>query len=112
MKNISKIYISKVCNELNDNRIAVIAIGDCPVFIHLNGIARSLKIPYLAIKWDAAATLAHGLDEENVGRNSRFTEEDFPYNLNIHPPASKLLQALTDLIEYYKWEYITILYMG
>ncbi len=87
----------------------MIAIGNCPVFVHLNGIASSLKIPYIAVKWDAAATQ---LDEENAGRNGRPTEEELAYKLNIHPPASKLLQALTDLIEYYKWEYITILYLG
>ena len=43
------------------------------------------------------------------------SSSSFPYRssdniINIHPPANKLMKAVIDLIEYYKWEYVTILY--
>ena len=46
-------FILKVCNEINEERIAIIAIGNCPVFLHLNGIANSLQIPFISIKWES-----------------------------------------------------------
>lgn len=43
----------KVCNELEDGRIAVIGIGDSPAFAHINSVCASLQIPFLAIKWES-----------------------------------------------------------
>ena len=39
-------------------------------------------------------------DEDNVRINQ----------INIHPPTHKLLKAIIDLIDYYRWEYITLLF--
>lgn len=102
------IYFFKVCNELNDKRIAIIAIGGCPVFLHMNGIANSLKIPFISIRWES-------IEEENTFIRNVKNSDDESINsnkLNIHPPAHKLMHAITDLIDYYKWEHITILYQG
>jgi hypothetical protein len=99
-------FILKVCNEINEERIAIIAIGNCPVFLHLNGIANSLQIPFISIKWES-------MDEEiSTLTNNNFYDEtnSNPIKLNIHPSPSKLTDAITDLIDYYKWEQITILY--
>lgn len=79
------------------------------MFLHLNGIANSLKIPYISIRWES-------LEEENILIKSSKNFEDIDSiavnKLNIHPPANKLMNAITDLIDYYKWEHITILYQG
>ena len=99
-------FILKVCNEINEERIAIIAIGNCPVFLHLNGIANSLQIPFISIKWES-------MDEEisTLTNNNMYDETNLhPIKLNIHPSPSKLTDAITDLIDYYKWEQITILY--
>jgi hypothetical protein len=96
-----------VCNELAEGRIAIIAIGENPAFMHIHAIADSLKVPYISIKWDsleeenaiiAAATQASADGERQINQ------------VNIHPPAYKLMKAVIDLIDYYKWEYVTILY--
>jgi hypothetical protein len=31
-------------------------------------------------------------------------------SLNIHPPANRIIEAVIDLVNHYKWEYVTILY--
>ena len=96
-----------MCEEVHEGRIAILAIGDSPVFLHMYAIASSLKIPYLAIKWDS-------LEEENqILKNANMGNDDERMQINqinIHPPAYKLMEAIIDLIDYYKWEYVTILY--
>ncbi len=74
----------------------------------LQAIANSMKIPYLTIKWNT-------LEEENQALSNildSLDNEVEPANqvLNIHPPAFKLMKSIIDLIGYYKWEYVTILY--
>lgn len=102
-----------MCNELNEGRIAIISIGDCPVFSYIQSIANSLKIPYLSIKWE---NYNHrGENNNNNSANNELIQANEEYieynsNLNIHPPANKLIEAVIDLISYYKWEFITILY--
>lgn len=32
------------------------------------------------------------------------------FELNMYPSTSKILEAITDLINYYKWEFITVVY--
>ena len=34
----------------------------------------------------------------------------FCHQVNIHPPASKIITAIIDLVHMYKWEYVTVLY--
>ena len=44
---------------------------------------------------------------------SRFNQNDEKISsnkINIHPPANKLIKAYIDIIELYKWEYVTILF--
>jgi hypothetical protein len=94
-----------VCKELDDGRIAILAIGDNPIFSHLNMIANSLRIPFIYIKWN-------NLEDEHEKLNSVGNEDDIAQlnYINIHPPAHKLMKAIIDLINYYKWEYVTVLY--
>ena len=99
-------FVCKVCDNLNDGRIAVLAIGSHSVFLHLHSIADSLKIPYIAIKWES-------LNEENslVERTNSWRDEASQINqVNIHPPAHSLMKAIIDLIFYYKWDFVTILF--
>ena len=96
-----------MCNELNEGRIAIISIGECPVFSYIQSIANSLKIPYLSIKWEN-----YNNKEQNINNELLQNDEYIEYNsnLNIHPPGNKLIEAMIDLISYYKWEFVTILY--
>jgi hypothetical protein len=91
----------KVCNELNEGRIAIITIGNCQVFSYVQSIANQLKIPYLTIKWENQRELQHQDNEEFIELKS---------SLNIHPPANRIIEAVIDLVNHYKWEYVTILY--
>ena len=134
----------EVCNEFEEGRIAVVGIGENPIFTHLHGIADSLNVPFISINWDS-------LEEENeiialttkmnkkeklmkyVNNQNNLTD-DYDYGsdsmeqlrseiltqkepmkdtinqINIHPPAKKLMKAIIDLIDHYKWEYVTLLY--
>jgi hypothetical protein len=95
-----------VCSDFDDGRIAVLAIGSHPVYLHLHAIAESLHIPYISIKWES-------LSEENSIINSlashagEITEIN---QINIHPPAHSLMNAIIDLIFHYKWEFVTVLF--
>jgi hypothetical protein len=98
---------------LNDGRLAVIAIGENPVFIYIQSITNTLKIPYISIKWDT-------LEEEHtiLSLAAAYQSDIYENNdsqilinqINVHPPAYKLMKAIIDLIDHYKWEYVTILY--
>lgn len=59
-------------------------------------ISNSLDIPYLSIKSDANLDLC-------VKSKDKF-------ELNLHPPINKLLDAIIDFVTYYKWEFVTVLY--
>lgn len=75
--------------------------------MHIHSLANSLKIPYISIKWNS-------LEEEQVilnNLNQIYDDEPVQLNhVNIHPPAHKLVKGIIDLIDYYKWDYVTILY--
>ena len=103
---------------MNEGRIAIIAIGNSPVFLHLYSIADSLSIPYISIKWES-------LEEENSiiaranmlfsgsynhDKESDYDEDTKINQINIHPPANTLMNAIIDLVHFYKWEYVTILF--
>ena len=97
-----------LCNELSDGRIAVITIGESPVFLQIYSVTRSLQIPYISIKWES-----QGAEEQNQSSKINDALEQVAFlshQINLHPPASKLMRGITDLINYYKWEYVTILY--
>ena len=94
---------------MTDGRIAVIGIGDSPVFNHLQSISNSLKIPFISIKWN-------GIEEENslianeVNHNNADEISLRHSQINIHPPAHKMMKAIINLIEHYKWDFVTIIY--
>jgi hypothetical protein len=93
-----------VCSDFDDGRIAVLAIGSHPVYLHLHAIAESLHIPFISIKWES-------LSEENSIINSLTSHVDTEINqINIHPPAHSLMNAIIDLIFHYKWEFVTVLF--
>ncbi len=103
----------KVCKELKEGRLAILAIGVSPVFDQLRSIANSLKIPYIAIKWDDENKLTNLQKEATT--LSQTQSEIYSYythvnQINLHPPANKLIHALIDIVHMYKWEYITVLY--
>lgn len=84
------------------------SIGESLIFKHIHSIANSLKIPYIAIKWE-------NLEEEykiiDYYLNEPDDEPKLENNLiNIHPPANKIIKSIIDLIDFYKWDYITVLY--
>jgi hypothetical protein len=52
-------------------------------------------------------------DEQSLAAKISNTIEEVMFQshrINLHPPANKLMKGVTDLIHYYKWEYVTILY--
>jgi hypothetical protein len=91
---------------LSEGRIAILVIGSHPVFLHLHAIADSLHIPYIAIKWES-------LSEENsiISRVTSHVDDITDINqINIHPPAHSLVNAIIDLIFHFKWEFVTVLF--
>ena len=63
-------------------------------------------MPYISVKWES-------LNEENsiIARAQSKHVEDTQINqINIHPPAHSLMNAIIDLIFYYKWDFVTILF--
>lgn len=105
---------------MNEGRLAVIGIGNNPTLYHMETIATSLQIPYIAIKWYENYELEvrqTKFDDEEVTH----TELDENYqniydddlnstSINMHTPSSRIMNAIIDLVGYYKWDYITILY--
>jgi hypothetical protein len=127
-------FILKVCNEINDGHIAVIAIGDSHVFLNLYAITNSLKIPYISIKWDSVedsnsiVSFSTKLNNEfedmkdianqdgskktnkmNTKLEDSLAESDLT-QINLYPPAHKLMKAVLDLVNFYNWDYVTILF--
>ena len=86
----------KVCKEIDSGRIAVLTIGNSRVFELAKLISNSLNIPYLTIKSDTNTDPSINNDDK--------------YELNIHPPVNKIMEAIIDLINHYKWTHITVLY--
>lgn len=64
-----------------------------------------MEIPYIAIKWDNKNKYNTVLEPP-----SNKITKTYPFELNIHPPASKLMTSIIDLIKMYKWDFVTILY--
>lgn len=118
-----------VCSELAEGRIAIIGIGNSDIFRHLHSIADSLKIPYISIRWETFEEENQTL-EASLNAATAFSSNSFPTpplhpqqlmdedesgrgvinQISMHPPARRLMKAVIDLIDYYKWEYVTILY--
>ena len=81
-----------------------------------------MKIPYIAIKWenheDENAIIAKmtsllsskSLQEEEEESGDDDTDYGHTNQINIHPPSNTLMSAIIDLIAFYKWEYVTILF--
>jgi len=56
-------------------------------------IANSLDIPYMSINPDATSSIISN-----------------EFELNLHPPVNTLLNAIFNLIKYYKWTLVTVLF--
>lgn len=102
------LIVQKVCNELEDGRIAVIGIGESAVFNHINSVCASLQIPYLAVKWDSVdddtdVNETSSDDTTALPPLSQSTSPNSPIDqalhrpqdniINIHPPANKLMKV-------------------
>ena len=102
-----------MCNELAEGRLAIISVGTSPVFNQIKLITNFFKIPYLAVKWENEKLSELPMSElsaaEEHADEPKATNE-FPTYANMHPPANYLINAITDLIIEYNWEYVTILY--
>ena len=72
-------------------------IGNSRVFELAKLISSSLNIPYLTIKSDTNTDLT-------------INNDDNKYELNMHPPINKLINAIIDLMDHYRWTFITVLY--
>jgi hypothetical protein len=68
----------------------MITIGNSQVFDLVKIVANSLNIPYLTIRSD----------------NQLITDS----SINFHPPVLKLNEALIDMICYYKWKFVTLIF--
>jgi hypothetical protein len=91
-----------VCTELHEGRLAVIGLGNSPTLDHLSSIATSLGIQYIEIKWE-------NFDENR--QDELLSDFDFLNNpINMHVPSFKIIDTIVDLIYFYRWEYVTILY--
>ena len=117
-----------MCRDLNEGRIAVIGIGSNPTLRHLETITTVLNIPFLSIKWnnnhDKEPLVISSSNQNNFERrddeddnyielDDSYLETDQilnPFSLNMHSPSSKVLNAVYEFSEYYRWEFITILY--
>ena len=76
-----------------------------------------MKIPYLAVKWENSnksnkLAAPAGPDEPAEDKKADKLKPEVSYSnqVNMHPPANKLIRAIIDLVNHYKWEYVTILY--
>jgi hypothetical protein len=86
-----------------------------------------LNIPFISIKWNNNndnEPLVIGTynqksekreedDDNYIELDDSYLETDEilnPFSLNMHSPSSKVLNAVYEFSEYYKWEFITILY--
>ncbi|CAF0769509.1 unnamed protein product [Brachionus calyciflorus] len=98
----------KFCQDIEDGRLAILAIGDNSAYRLIDSIANSLNIPYIEIKWnslDEEYTLISMLMQKNQDESLPKTNK-----VNIHPPANKLMKAIIDIIDKFKWESVTILF--
>ncbi len=88
-----------MCNDLKLERIAVMTIGNSKVFETAKVIANDLDIPYISINQDLTSS------DQIINKKKIKNLE-----LNMHPPVTKIISAIIDLIHYYKWEFVTILF--
>jgi hypothetical protein len=118
-----------VCKDLNEGRLAVIGIGNNPTLYHLESITTILNIPYISIKWNDNydSELLVGSNKKNSNKkddeDENYIELDENYaniyeddenqnifSLNMHTPSSKIMNAIVDLTDHYKWDFVTILF--
>ena len=111
---------------MHDGRIAIMAIGASPIFLHLHSIADSLKIPFISIKWDneeeensiiakvtsllssqSSTGIVDDIDDEDEDDSDAYNKIN---QINMHPSAHTINNAIIDLITFYKWEFVTILF--
>lgn len=117
-----------MCRDLHEGRLAVIGIGNNPTLSHLETIATVLNIPFLSIKWndnhDNEPLVISNPNQKTIEKKEddedNYIELDENYmdmkdavnsfSLNMHSPSSKVMNAVYELSEHYKWDFITILY--
>ena len=93
-----------MCDHISEGRVAVLGIGDTTVLSHIHLITSSLKIPYLSIKWNGFNEEQMTLDKVEMDPNIELNE------IALYPPTKLITQSITDLINHYGWEHVTILY--
>jgi hypothetical protein len=78
--------------------------------MYIQSITNTLKIPYISIKWDTLEEEHTILSLAAAYQSNNDNDSILINQINVHPPAYKLMKAIIDLIDHYKWEYVTILY--
>jgi len=113
----------QVCSDISQGRIAIIAIGISPSFRLISAIAANLVSPFPQRPLQTLLAKSSSLFSQNVpyltvspdldysspagppSASAHSSPASHKYQLlHMHPPVSKLMSSLVDLVEYYKWE--------
>lgn len=95
----------------------------------MHSIADSLKIPFISIKWEneeeensiiaqVTSLLSSRSSSEHEEEDEESDDESVEYKrdynkinqINLHPPSHTIVNAIIDLITFYKWEFVTVLF--
>ncbi len=82
------------------------SLEDKNSFVSLTNTFKDQKSELVIMKNTENKDLLTSLDEkdENLSSNNSIT------HINMYPPAHKLMKAILDLIMFYNWDYVTILF--
>lgn len=86
----------KVCEQISSGVIAIISIGNGPILDFAKIISNSLDVPHLSIRSETTSSSL-------VASNEIF-------DLNMHPSKDQLNKIIIDLINHYKWSFVTVLF--
>lgn len=95
--------VRSLCSELEDGRIAIIGIGLGRLLDHIKYVASALDIPFLSIQWNSIH-----YEDKLYKDDASITRKA----VNIYPSSIQINAAVNELIAYFRWEQITILFQG
>ena len=114
---------------MNEGRLAVIGIGNNPTLYNIEAITTLLNIPFISIKWnnnyenDPITSNPSIFIKQNEEEDESFLElDDYysnldekieavgPLTMNMHSPSAKIMNAIVDFTDHYRWNFVTILY--
>ncbi|XP_076467225.1 glutamate receptor ionotropic, kainate 2-like [Babylonia areolata] len=89
----------RVCLQVEKNTVAIFGPRSSSLSGFVNSLCASLQIPHLESRVDA--------QEDEVARRTPRS-----LTVNIHPSPGELSKALTDLVGYYGWQHMLVVYGG